>query len=185
MKTRNLIIVFILQFAVIVGLFAYFYTQKRESNPIVYLSLNNTSEQTDKLRLDIGVADEYLLQQFDAPNKESIPYPDTSNLDLKVGDMVYVKLDQYSGRTSGIQFITKSYSNDLEKPFIKGEIVEIKPGKPEQGEPTKYTIQYGIEDLNFEPISLVGAVVKVELKSDGEPKLLEIYQDQKVIYRAN
>lgn len=183
MKIRNLVIVFILQLIVIVGLFGYFYTQKREANPIVYLSLNNTSEQTDKLKLDIGSADEYLFQQFD-PNKESIPYPDTSKLDLKVGDIVYVKLDQYSGRTSGIQFITKSYSYGLEKPFIKGKIIEIKQGKSELGDPTRYVIEYGIEDLNFESISLVGAVAKVALNADGEPKLLEIYQDHKVIYRA-
>lgn len=182
MKIRNFVIVFILQLIVIIGLFTYFYTQKRDSNPIVYLSLNNTSEQTDKLRLDIGSADEYLFQQF-YPNKESVPYPDTSKLDLKVGDMVYVKLDQYRGRTSGIQFITKSYSNDLEKPFIKGEIVEIKLGKPEKGETTKYSIEYGIENINFKAESLVGAVVKVELNSDGEPKLLEIYQGHKVIYK--
>lgn len=92
MKTRNLVIVFILQLIVIVGLFSYFYTQKREANPIVYLSLNNTSGQTDELKLDIGAADEYLFQQLN-PNKESSPYFNTSNLDLNVGDIVYVQLD--------------------------------------------------------------------------------------------
>lgn len=185
MKTRNLVIVFILQLIVIVGLFSYFYTQKREANPIVYLSLNNTSGQTDELKLDIGAADEYLFQQLN-PNKESSPYFNTSNLDLNVGDIVYVQLDQYRGRTSSIQFITESYDDSLEKPFIKGKIASITTGSQDQDnfQPTRYNIQYGIEDINLDVKSLAGAVVKVELNSEGEPKLLEIYQDHKVIYRS-
>jgi hypothetical protein len=71
------------------------------------------------------------------------------------------------------------------KPFIKGTIVEIKSATLEQGEPTKYIVEYGIEKINFEFKSLAGAVSKVELNSNGEVKLLEVYQDNKVIYRAN
>jgi hypothetical protein len=130
-------------------------------------------------------------------NKETgiVPYDNFPKLDIKVGDTVYAKLDQYAGQTASIIHITNDLKsinnhsyyeiNDMEKkPFIKGKIIEIKSAKLEQGEPTKYIVEYGIEKINFEAKSLVGAVAKVELNSEGEPKLLEIYQDHKVIYKA-
>ena len=193
MKIRNLIIVFILQLIVILGLFSYFYTQKRDINPRVYLLIINKEGEKDKLKFDISEIDEYVFQYNQAPTN-SDGYLKT-NLNLKVGDTVYLKLDQYgNGKTASIILATTDinsinkhsyyeYEDMAKKPFIKGKIVEIKIGQ--QGEPTKYVIEYGIEDLNFEPTSLVGAVTNVELNSEGEPKLLEIYQDNKVIYKAN
>ena len=194
MKIRNLIIVFILQLIVILGLFSYFYTQKRDINPRVYLLIINKEGEKDKLKFDISEIDEYVFQYNQAPEMQSEVYNNTK-LDLKVGNTVYLKLDQYgSGKTASIILATTDinsinkhsyyeYEDMAKKPFIKGKIVEIKIGQ--QGEPTKYVIEYGIEDLNFEPTSLVGAVTNVELNSEGEPKLLEIYQDNKVIYKAN
>ncbi|MGA1050173.1 MAG: hypothetical protein ACO3TG_01645 [Minisyncoccia bacterium] len=196
MKIRNLVIVFILQLIVILGLFAYFYTQKRDINPIVYLPIINKEGETDKLKFDISEIDEYLFQYNDTPEMQSEVYNKTS-LSLKVGDTVYLKLDQYGGvnstsiilATTDMNSINKhayyEYDKMAKKPFITGKIVEIKIGKPEQGEPTKYLIEYGIEDLNFEAKSLVGAVAKVSLNSNGEAKILEIYQDNKIIYKAN
>jgi len=196
MKIRNLIIVFVLQLIVILGLFAYFYTQKRDIDPIVYLPIINKEGERDKLTFDISEIDEYVFQYNQAPTNSDGSYVKTV-LDLKVGDTVYLKLDRYGGGkfTSIILATTDMNSinthtyyeyEDMEKkPFIIGKIVETKEGKPESGEPTKYVIEYGIEDLNFEPTSLVGAVAKVRLNSMGEPKILEIYQDHKIIYQNN
>ncbi len=182
MKTKNLIIVFILQLIIILGLFAYFYTQKRDINSIVYLPTINTEYQKDTLYFDINTIQEsvfgygYMLEEYKA---------NINNINVDVDDIVYIILDQYRGKVSGVRQVDKEYLGDGKDPIIKGKVISIKKGKPESGEITTYNIQYGIEDLNFEPISLVGAVAKVELNSSGEPKLLEIYQDNKVIYRAN
>lgn len=196
MKIRNLIIVFFLQLIVILGLFSYFYTQKRDIDPIVYLPIINKEGERDKLKFDISEIDEYVFQYNQAPEMQSEEYNKTT-LDLKVGDTVYLKLDQYGGgkstsiilATTDIESINKhsyyEYEDMAKKPFIKGKIIEIKQGKSELGDPTRYVIEYGIEDLNFEPISLVGAVAKVRLNSVGEPKILEIYQDHKIIYQNN
>ena len=194
MKIRNLIIVFILQLIVILGLFSYFYTQKRDINPRVYLLIINKEGEKDKLKFDISEIDEYVFQYNQAPEMQSEVYNNTK-LDLKVGNTVYLKLDQYgSGKTASIILATidmnsinkhsyYEYDEMAKKPFITGKIVEIKIGQ--QGEPTKYVMEYGIEDLNFEAKSLVGAVAKIELNSSGEAKVLEIYQDNKIIYQAN
>lgn len=196
MKIRNLIIVFVLQLIVILGLFAYFYTQKRDIDPIVYLTIINKEGERDKLKFDISEIDEYVFQYNQDPEMQS-EEDNKTTLDLKVGDTVYLKLDRYGGGkfTSIILATTDMNSinthtyyeyEDMEKkPFIIGKIVETKEGKPESGEPTKYVIEYGIEDLNFEPTSLVGAFAKVRLNSMGEPKILEIYQDHKIIYQNN
>jgi len=196
MKIRNLIIVFILQLIVILGLFTYFYTQKRDIDPIVYLPTINKEGERDKLKFDISEIDEYVFQYNQAPEMQSEEYNKTT-LDLKIGDTVYLKLDQYGGgqftsiilATKDINSIDKNsyyeYEDMGKKPFIIGKIVETKEGKPESGEPTKYVIEYGIEYLNFEPTSLVGAVAKVRLNSMGEPKIVEIYQDHKIIYQNN
>lgn len=182
MKIRNLVIVFILQLIVIVGLFAYFYTQKRDSNLVVYLPIINQEGERNKLKFDISEIQEsafgygYMSEEY----KLNINH----NINVAVDDIVYVTLDQYGGKINGVRQVDKEYLKDDKTPIIKGQVISIKKGNLESGEPTTYTIKYGIEDLNFEPTSLVGAVAKVELKSYGEPKLLEIYQDNKVIYRA-
>lgn len=150
-----------------------------------------------KRKYIIGEISEYQFQDMHY-NKETdiATYDNSPKLDIKVGDTVYAKLDQYVGQTASIMHIKNDFKsinnhsyyeiNDMEKkPFIKGTIVEIKSATLEQGEPTKYIVEYGIEKINFEFKSLAGAVSKVELNSNGEVKLLEVYQDNKVIYRAN
>jgi hypothetical protein len=198
MKFWNLMIVFILQFIIIIGLFIYFYNQNKDlSKQIVYLEITNQEGENDQLKFAIEEIDEYQFQDMNY-NKETgiVPYENIPKPDVKVGDIVYVKLDQYAGQTASIIHITKNLEsinthpyyeiNDMEKkPFIKGKIVEVKSAKLEKGEPTKYIVEYGIEKINFEFKSLAGAVAKVEVNSDGEAKLLEIYQANKVIYKAN
>lgn len=180
MKIRNLIIVFVLQLIVILGLFAYFYTQKRDIDPIVYLPIINKEGERDKLKFDISEIQEsvfgygYMLEEY----KVNIN-------NINVDDIVYVTLNQYGGKINGVRQVDKEYLKDDKTPIIKGKVISIKPGNPESGELTKYVIEYGIEDLNFEPTSLVGAVAKVRLNSMGEPKILEIYQDHKIIYQNN
>ena len=197
MKIRNLIIVFILQLIIILGLFIYFHNQNKDlSKQIVYLEITNQEGENDKLKFDISGIDEYVFQYNQASTNSDGVYFKT-NLNLKVGDTVYLKLDQYgSGKSASIILASTDINsinnhsyyeiNDMEKkPFIKGKIVEIKSTKLEQGEPTKYIVEYGIEKINFEFKSLAGAVAKVELNSNGEAKLVEVYQDNKVIYKAN
>jgi len=192
MKIRNLIIVFILQLIVILGLFSYFYTQKRDVS-IVYLSIINQEDNTSKLKYEINEIDEYIFQYNQAPtNSDGIV---VKKLDLKVGDTVYLKLEQYgSGKTASIILATTDinsidkhsyyeYEDMVKKPFIKGKIVEIKIGQ--QGEPNKYIVEYGIEEGEFVANKLAGSVAKVELNSEGKSKLLEIYQDHKIIYQNN
>ena len=96
MKIRNLIIVFVLQLIVILGLFAYFYTQKRDIDPIVYLTIINKEGERDKLKFDISEIDEYVFQYNQDPEMQS-EEDNKTTLDLKVGDTVYLKLDRYGG----------------------------------------------------------------------------------------
>ena len=77
MKIRNLIIVFILQLIVILGLFSYFYTQKRDINPRVYLLIINKEGEKDKLKFDISEIDEYVFQYNQAPEMQSEVYNNT------------------------------------------------------------------------------------------------------------
>jgi hypothetical protein len=194
MKTRNLIIVFILQLTIILGLFGYFYNREKKDVSIVYLSIINQEDNTSKLEYNINEINEYIFQNNSYQQNEAEVY-NTTNLNLKVGDTVYLKLEQYgNGKSASIILATKDinsinkhsyyeYDEMNKKPFIKGKIVEIKAGQ--QGEPNKYIVEYGIENIQIEAEALVGAVAKVELNSSGEPKLLEIYQDNKVIYKAN
>ena len=193
MKIRNLIIVFVLQLIVILGLFAYFYTQKRDIDPIVYLSIINKEGERDKLKFDISEIDEYVFQYNQAPTNSDGLYVKTV-LDLKVGDTVYLKLDQYrGGKFTSIILATKDinsidnhtyyeYEDMVKKPFIIGKIVEIKAGQ--QGEPNKYIVEYGIEAGEFVANKLAGAVAKVRVDSQGKATLLEVYNDNKVIYKS-
>lgn len=193
MKNKNLIIVFILQLIIILGLFAYFYNREKRDVSIVYLSIINQEDNTSKLKYDINEIDEYIFQYNQAPtNSDGIV---VKKLDLKVGDTVYLKLDKYgSGKTASIILATTDinsidkhsyyeYEDMVKKPFIKGKILEIKIGQ--QGEPNKYIVEYGIEEAEFMANKLAGAVAKIELNSSGESKLLEIYQDNKIIYKNN
>ncbi len=193
MKNKNLIIVFILQLIIILGLFAYFYNREKRDVSIVYLSIINQEDNTSKLKYDINEIDEYIFQYNQAPtNSDGIV---VKKLDLKVGDTVYLKLDKYgSGKTASIILATTDmnsinkhsyyeYEDMVKKPFIKGKILEIKIGQ--QGEPNKYIVEYGIEEGEFVANKLAGAVAKVELNSSGESKLLEIYQDHNIIYKNN
>lgn len=193
MKNKNLIIVFILQLIIILGLFAYFYNREKRDVSIVYLSIINQEDNTSKLKYDINEIDEYIFQYNQAPtNSDGIV---VKKLDLKVGDTVYLKLDKYgSGKTASIILATTDinsinkhsyyeYEDMVKKPFIKGKILEIKIGQ--QGEPNKYIVEYGIEEGEFMANKLAGAVAKIELNSSGESKLLEIYQDHKIIYKNN
>ena len=194
MKNKNLIIVFILQLIIVLGLFAYFYNREKKDFSIVYLSITNQEDNTSKLKYDINEIDEYLFQNNSYKQNEPEVY-NTTNLNLKVGDTVYLKLDQYgSGKSASIILATTDINSinthtyyeyeDMEKkPFIKGKIVEIKAGQ--QGEPNKYIVEYGIEEGEFVANKLAGAVAKIELNSSGESKLLEIYQDNKIIYKNN
>jgi uncharacterized protein YxeA len=193
MKNKNLIIVFILQLIIILGLFAYFYNREKKDFSIVYLSITNQEDNTSKLKYDINEINEYLFQNNSYKQNEPEVY-NTTNLNLKVGDTVYVKLDQSGGRTASMTLATNDFSSInthtyyeyedmVKKPFIKGKIVEIKAGQ--QGEPNKYIVEYGIEEGEFVANKLAGAVAKIELNSSGESKLLEIYQDNKIIYKNN
>jgi uncharacterized protein YxeA len=196
MKIKNLIIVFILQLIIILGLFIYFYNQNKDlSKQIVYLEITNQEGENDKLKFDISEIDEYVFQYNQAPTNSDGVYFKT-NLNLKVGDTVYLKLDQYgSGKSASIILASTDINsinkhsyyeiNDMEKkPFIKGTIVEIKSAKLEQGEPTKYIVEYGIEEGEFLAGNLGGGVVKVRINSQGKSTLLEVYKDNKVIYKS-
>jgi hypothetical protein len=193
MKNKNLIIVFILQLIIILGLFAYFYNREKRDVSIVYLSIINQEDNTSKLKYDINEIDEYIFQYNQAPtNSDGIV---VKKLDLKVGDTVYLKLDKYgSGKTASIILATTDinsinkhsyyeYEDMVKKPFIKGKILEIKIGQ--QGEPNKYIVEYGIEEGELMANKLAGAVAKIELNSEGKSRLLEIYQDHKIIYKNN
>lgn len=192
MKNKNLIIVFILQLIIILGLFGYFYDREKEDFSIVYLSIINQEDNTSKLKYDINEIDEYIFQYNQAPtNSDGIV---VKKLDLKVGDTVYLKLDQYgSGKSASIILATTDinsinnhnyyeYEDMAKKPFITGKIVEIKAGQ--QGEPNKYIVEYGIEEGEFVANKLAGAVAKVRVDSQGKATLLEVYNDNKVIYQA-
>jgi uncharacterized protein YxeA len=196
MKIRNLIIVFILQLIIIIGIFLYFYNQNKDSSQkIVYLDITNQEGENDKLKFAIEGINEYQFQEMNYNKEIDISqYDNTPKPDIKVGDTVYAKLDQYAGQTVSIINATDdldsinnhSYyeiSDMKKKPFIEGKIVEVKTGQ--QGELNQYIVEYGIETINFEVKSLVGAVAKVELDSNGKAKLLAIYQANKVIYQAN
>jgi hypothetical protein len=192
MKFKTILLILILQLIIILGLFGYFYTQKRDIDPIVYLSIINKEGDRDKLKFDISEIDEYVFQYNQAPTNSDGVYLKT-NLNLKVGDTVYVKLDQSGGRTASMTLATNDFSSinnhnyyeydDMaKKPFIKGKIVEIKAGQ--QGEPNKYIIEYGIEEGEFVAGNLAGAVAKVRIDSQGKATLLEVYNDNKVIYKS-
>jgi hypothetical protein len=187
-----------LQLIIIWGLFIYFYNQNKDlSKQIVYLEITNQEDENDKLKFAIGEISEYQFQDMNYNKEIGIaPYDNSPKLDIKVGDTVYAKLDQYTGQTVSIIHITNDIKsinnhsyyeiNDMEKkPFIKGQIVEIKSAKLEQGEPTKYIVEYGIEEGEFVAGNLAGAVAKVKINSQGKSTLLEVYQDNKVIYKAN
>jgi|694.fasta_scaffold09405_6 hypothetical protein len=193
MKNKNLIIIFILQLVIILGLFAYFYNRDKKDFSIVYLSIVSSENNSNKLKYDINEIDEYLFQNNGYQQNES-EIDNKANLNLKVGDTVYVKLDQSSGRTTSMTLATNDFKSinshtyyeyeDMEKkPFIIGTIVEIKAGE-QQGDSNKYRIEYGIEEGEFVAGNLAGAVAKVKINSQGKSTLLEVYQDNKVIYKS-
>jgi uncharacterized protein YxeA len=193
MKNKNLIIIFILQLVIILGLFAYFYNRDKKDFSIVYLSIVSSENNSNKLKYDINEIDEYLFQNNGYQQNES-EIDNKANLNLKVGDTVYVKLDQSSGRTTSMTLATNDFNSinshtyyeyeDMEKkPFIIGTIVEIKAGE-QQGDSNKYRIEYGIEEGEFVAGNLAGAVAKVKINSQGKSTLLEVYQDNKVIYKS-
>ena len=181
MRTRNIIIVFIFQLTVILGLFIYSYTQNDDKNQIVYLAINNTSEFQDKLQFRINEIEEYMLRQ---PYNEKGLSP---KIDLQVGDELYVKLSKYRGKTAEVEFVNKEYNNDITVPFIKGQVVEIIPGNEDELNftPTKYKIKYGIEDIELIPEDLFDAVAKVKIDTEGKAKVLEIYNKHKTIYKSD
>lgn len=179
MKIRNIIIIFILQLTVILGLFIYSDTQNADKNQIVYLAINNTLESQDKLQFRINEVEEYMLQQ---PYNEKGLSP---KIDLQVGDELYVKLSKYRGKTAEVEFVNKEYSNDITVPFIKGQVVEIISGNDDEFNftLTKYKIKYGIEDIELTSEDLLDAVAKVKIDTEGRAKVLEIYNKHKTIYK--
>lgn len=198
MKNKNLIIVFILQLIIILGLFAYFYNRETRDISIVYLDITNVEQQKDKLKFNISELDKYIFESNGYngyPQNEAEGY-NQLNLDLKVGDTVYLKLEQYgNGKTASIILATTDinsinkhsyyeYEDMVKKPFITGKIVEIKEGQSEKGETTKYIVEYGIEEGEFMANKLAGAVAKVRIDSQGKATLLEVYNDNKVIYKS-
>jgi hypothetical protein len=180
MKIKNLVIVLVLQLIVILGLFAYFYTQKRDMDQVFYLPIINTEDQKDALYFDINTIQKSAFRYDYMSEEYKI---NINNINVDIDDIVYITLDQYGGKINGVRHADTEYRGDGTAPIIKGKVVGITKVKPESGEITTYTIQYGIENIQFEVKSLLGSVAKIELNSNGEPKLLEIYQGHKVIYK--
>jgi hypothetical protein len=181
MKFKTIVLILILQLIIILGLFGYFYTQKRDQKKVIYIPIINTESQKDALYFDINTIQEYVFQYTD--NYQSGPYQ-VNTTDIKIDDIVYITLSQYGGKIYGPTKGSKEYPMDNKDPVIQGKVMSIKEGNRESGEPSVYTIKYGIEEGEFVANKLAGAIARIELDSQGKAFLRAIYKDKKVIYKS-
>jgi hypothetical protein len=181
MQFKTIVLVLILQLIIILGLFGYFYTQKKDQIRTVYIPINNTENQKDALYFEINTIQEYVFQyNYDY---QSDPYQ-VNTTDIKIDDIVYITLNQYGGKVYIPIKGSKEYPMDTKDPIIQGKVIDIKRGKPESGEPSVYTIKYGIEEGEFVANKLAGAIARIELDSQGKAFLRAIYKDKKILYSA-
>jgi hypothetical protein len=181
MQFKTIVLVLILQLIIILGLFSYFYTQKRDQIRTVYIPINNTENQKDALYFAINTIQEYVFQyNYDY---QSDPYQ-VNTTDIKIDDIVYITLNQYGGKVYVPIKGSKEYPMDTKDPIIQGKVMSIKEANKESGEPPVYTIKYGIEDIVLQTDSLTGAIARIELDSQGKAFLRAIYKDKKVIYKS-
>jgi hypothetical protein len=181
MKFKTIVLILILQLIIILGLFGYFYTQKRDQKKVIYIPITNTKSQKDVLYFDINTIQEYVFQyNYDY---QSDPYQ-VNTTDIKIDDIVYITLGQYGGKIYRPTKGSKEYSMDTKNPIIQGKVMSIKEGNRELGMPPVYTIKYGIEDIVLQTDSLAGATAHIELDSQGKASLRAIYKDKKILYKA-
>lgn len=181
MKFKTILIILILQLIIILGLFSYFYTQKNNQIRTIYVPVINGENQKDALYFEINTIQEYVFQ-YNTDYKSDLYQVNT--LDINVDDIVYITLNQYGGKINGVLQANKEYLGDGKDLIIQGKVMSIKKGNPGLGEPTTYTVKYGIEEGEFVANKLAGSVARIELDSQGKASLRAIYKDKKILYKA-
>jgi hypothetical protein len=174
MKNTSLFWAMGIQLIIILGLFSYFYTQKRNTDQVVYLSVVNTNIETDKLHLQLNTIEDYVLQ---SNRFQSIPAVD---FQIQIGDIVYLTLNQYGGQTHQIESGSMVYPEERNHLVIQGKITNITQSTG--GDYQTFQIEYGIENIPSPIESLDGAIAKVSLDSTGKATLRNIYKGNKILY---
>jgi hypothetical protein len=182
MKFKTIVLILILQLIIILGLFGYFYTQKRDQKKVIYIPIINTEAQKDALYFDINTIQEYAFSGGGYSYMSEAYQVNTNN--INVDDIVYITLTQYGGKINGVLQANKEYLEGDKNPIIQGKVMSIKKGNPGLGESTTYTVKYGIEEGEFVANKLAGAVARIELDSQGKAFLRAIYKDKKILYKA-